>query len=80
MKVLPVDGMYAMTIEPDLSTRVLGGPFDDIDYVLDACFDELMATDRDHDSVFYADVRGNSLSVRAFPQGAFPLGHDLSRD
>ncbi|TWT46209.1 hypothetical protein RAS1_26580 [Phycisphaerae bacterium RAS1] len=52
MSVPTTDGMYAMSLDPGLSARVIGGPFSDIDDVLDACFDELMATDRDHDTVF----------------------------
>jgi hypothetical protein len=75
MSVQLSDGLYAMTIGPDLSTRVLAGPFHDIDDVLDACFDELMATERDRDAVFYAEVLGGSAVVRAFPHGAFPMEH-----
>ncbi|MFN0130940.1 MAG: hypothetical protein ACKVW3_00155 [Phycisphaerales bacterium] len=57
MSIPTADGMYAMTLDPDLTTRVLGGPFNDIDDVLDACFDELMASDRGCDTVSYAEVR-----------------------
>lgn len=67
------DGMYAMCIDDQLSTQVLGGPFTDIDDVLDACFDSMMAKDRDASTMFYVQVEGSNTVVRAFPRGAFPF-------
>ena len=36
------DRLYPMTIERNHSFRCLGGPFEDIDDVLDGCWDEMM--------------------------------------
>jgi len=65
--------MYALAIDSALNTRVLGGPFTDIDEVLDVCFEELMATDGPPGSVFYAEKSEGGVFVREFPRGAFPF-------
>ena len=72
------DGLYAMTIDPCDLARCLGGPFTDIDDVLDACFDEMMARDCGPSAVFYIERLDGKQIARRFPQGAFPTDEDLS--
>lgn len=73
------DGLHAMSVDPALATRILGGPFDDIDDVLDCCFDELMASGRGVESVFYVKVREGEAAVQHFPRNAFPGAEETSR-
>jgi len=69
---MAADGIYAMTVESTGAARCLGGPFEDIDDVLDACFDEMMARDCSPSEVFYVERRDGMPMVRCFPDGAFP--------
>ncbi|MBX3402552.1 MAG: hypothetical protein KF699_03970 [Phycisphaeraceae bacterium] len=66
------DGLYAMAADAFDEVRCLGGPFADIDDVLDACFDEVMARGCGRDAVFYIERCGGRSVARAFPDGAFP--------
>lgn len=70
--VVFADGLYAMSVGASNDIRCLGGPFADIDDVLDACFDEMMARDCTPDAVFYIECATGRQWVRRFPQGAFP--------
>lgn len=67
------DGLYPMTIEQDHSFRYLGGPFDNLDDVLDACFDDMLHRDRTQESYFYIECRHGQCTYLAFPFGAFPI-------
>jgi hypothetical protein len=71
------DGLYAMTIDRCDLARCLGGPFTDIDDVLDACFDEMMARDCGPSAVFYIERLDGKQTARRFPQGAFQTDEDL---
>ena len=71
------DGMYAMTMDALLGTRELGGPFHDIDDVLDACFEEMTVADRSADAMFYVEIAKGQVSVRTFPVGAFPTESEV---
>ena len=66
------DGLYALLLTNDLGARVLGGPYRDIDLVLNDCFDEILGANVDRRSVFYAEVRNGVPTVLEFPDGAFP--------
>lgn len=68
----PADGLYAMAAGAFDEVRCLGGPFSDIDDVLDACFDEMMARGCGVDAVYYIESSGGKRVARAFPAGAFP--------
>jgi hypothetical protein len=73
----PADGLYAMVVENVDGVRCLGGPFLDIDDVLDACFDEMMARDCGPEDVFYVERSGGKPRFHRFPKGAFPTPEEV---
>jgi len=72
MSLTPTEGKFAIALESDLSTRILGGPFEDIDDLLDRCWDEVMASGRKVESLFFAERRQGDWFVQIFPPGVFP--------
>jgi hypothetical protein len=72
-----LDGMYGMSFHEGMEIE-LGGPFQDIDDLLDVCFNHLMATDLSIQSVFYIHVKNGLVEKRQFPVGAFPTDDEVS--
>ena len=78
--MLKHDGMYAMSMDANLHVRELGGPFNDIDDVLDACFDDMMEMDSGADTMLFVEVVGGQVAVNSFPVGAFPTKPAIAAD
>jgi len=64
--------LYAARIHEDLRCEIIGGPFEDIDDVLDACWDRGAGNDLPVEQFFVIEAGGSHRVVRTFPQGTFP--------
>ncbi len=67
-----VPPLYAMARLPDGSVREIGGPFDDIDDVLDTAWGHMMSHDVTVESVFFFETVDGRQVQREFPRGALP--------
>jgi hypothetical protein len=70
--------LYAALIDEDLRCEIVGGPFDDIDDVLDACWDSGAGTDLEFERFFVIEMGAGYPVVRTFPSGAFPTQEGLA--
>ena len=75
--------LYAMAREGDGSWKRIGGPFEDVDDLLDCCFNHMMdvrviTSDHDltsRDVAFIETIDGQEVQ-QAFPHGALPEDED----
>jgi hypothetical protein len=66
------DGLYAMIHDESGFARCLGGPYSDIDDVLDTCWDEVLGKDRAVSAVFYIRCVEGDVVKHEFLRGTFP--------
>lgn len=76
----PGTPMYGLGRAMDGSWERIGGPFADVDDLLDCCFDYCMDHDLSpRDVQFVETIDGRELQ-REFPRGALPEPDDLPND
>lgn len=72
--------LFAMARGEDGGVIQLGGPFEDIDDVLDCCWDHILGNDLSVDRTFLIETTSNGPVRREFPRGAFPEQDDSGDD
>jgi hypothetical protein len=72
--------MFAMARTATGERKQIGGPFSDIDGVLDACWDHMAEHDAPAESVYFLESVGGCLLERQFPKGALPDGDEESAE
>jgi hypothetical protein len=64
--------LFALACAGDGRWQCIGGPFDDVDDLLDCCFGHMMEFDLAPESVGFIETQDGRPFARSFPRGAFP--------
>jgi len=64
--------LHALAHDEAGGWRRIGGPFEDVDDLLDCCFDHMMRHDRPTSSVAFIETVDGVEHWRGFPRGALP--------
>lgn len=64
--------LYALGRDIEGAYARIGGPFEDVDDLLDCCFDHMMQHDLPNSAVAFIEKMDGVEHRRAFPRGALP--------